>query len=66
MTQVNTSKILSEKLLKIFNCKLINHKTNAFILIQHFAADNRKLRKYDLAEIDVNETLDDDLASKLR
>ena len=49
-----TSKVLSENLLKVFNCKLINNKTNAFFLIQQCASENRKLRKYDLAEIDVN------------
>lgn len=66
MVTARTSKVLSENLLKVFNCKLINNKTNAFFLIQQSASENRKLKKYDLAEIDVNETLDEDTAGKVR
>lgn len=66
MVTARTSKVLSENLLKVFNCKLINNKTSAFFLIQQSASENRKLKKYDLAEIDVNETLDEDTAGKVR
>ena len=49
LVAARTSKVLSENLLKLFNCKLINNKTNAFFLIKKTASENRKLRKYDLA-----------------
>ena len=55
---MRVKKILESKLISLFSNKLLNHKGSAFISIQTRAAKNKKLRKYDLAEIDGNEPMD--------
>lgn len=63
-TSTKIQSTLSEKFLKLFNSKLLNHKANSFLAIQMRAGKNRKLRKYDLAELDPNETIDEDFSRK--
>ena len=64
--RAQVERTMSEKLIKIFSCKLLNHKITAFYAILARSAKNQKMKKYDLAEIDVNEAVDEELSGKVK
>lgn len=66
LTIAHVDKIISEKLLKVFNRKLLNLRATGFYTLLSQAIKNKKMRKYDLAELDSNEPADEDTRAKLR